>query len=183
MNKKLIKDQYDSVIFQNLALANLLNALYDSDLVNTKYYQNLNMNPQLKESLKEVGLNNFSTLLLILFLLLNATKEIKAKGENIDLKHIKDFLNNKKRNPWCEDSNIEVRNDYFRYIRNAVSHMNIELIKLDGMDAVEFGSEMYVGDDKYNIKFSMLTKDVGELMDMLFKSIAEYLNKKYYSND
>ena len=152
--------------------------------INGNYFETLNMQNGFKEVFKEVGLNNTSSLLLMLFLLLNSVDELIKKGENIDLtpinQKIKFYLISLKCNDKMLDLSIfDKEINYIQCIRNSVAHFNTEFHNNFNQTAALFKS-YYDSKKKYfNIEFEMYTKDVGSIIDLLFDLIVTHLNKKH----
>lgn len=182
-----IKDDYDAILIQNLALVQLLYTLHKSNFVNSEYYDKLKFDGfNLKNVLSEVGINNSSTLILMLFLLLMNVKELQAKEADLDLETINAFIRSNIISLSCDSETFNFKVDFAKFIRNSIAHYNTTFKQIDGKTEVFFRSRISVSvqrkNTSRNITISLMSDKVGELIDLLFNQINIYLYNKYTIN-
>ena len=179
MEKALVKDEEDSILIQNLAIVELLKTLHYYKFLESDFYCKIPMQPQLKEVLGEIGINNTSTLLLMLYLLLVTAIELDKKGYNFNLNYTEQLIRSKIIAIDYNGADLNLEFKYSRFLRNSISHCNTRFKEINGVSAVVFQSQV----KKINvIKFTLYTKDVGEIIDVLFNLISITLNLKYFGN-
>ena len=188
MDGVIIKDEKDSIMLQNLAIVKLLETLHKNDFINSEYFEKLEFDDiAYKNIFYEIGLNNTSTLLLTLFLLLNQLLEFKSKGENIQLDDVDNLVRSRIVSIDFDGECLPKKFDFIKYIRNSIAHYNTSFKTYNEMTLVTFGSEIFIKVDgknnkqKRNIKIGMYTNDVGMILDYLYFKIIKHLNDKYHS--
>jgi len=180
--------EQESIFCQALAMTSLLVELSDRDFLNSDYYnQNIifaENNDNFQKILKASGLGNPATMQIFLYILLVMPKETLSglddrtlnSWENALKTIVSSFsLSVTTTYPGESSSNLSTVN-YYRHIRNAVSHANCVYETEKGRTYITFKDE----DTRklYHCEIKMLTSDVGRILEVLQKQIMIYLNRQ-----
>lgn len=189
MNDKIL-EEYDAILMQNLSMVRLLDVLHKNNFVNSDYFDKLGFNDDAhKVVLKKVGINNTSTLLLMLFLLLNQVKKLEEKGVKLNTIVLNNFIKTRVTSISSDVENLNFEFDCVKFIRNSVSHCNTKFKHEKDYLEVFFTSNVHINIPnvkkkvKRKITISLTGHDVGELIDLIYMVIAKYLNNKYHNVD
>lgn len=180
--------EQESIFCQALAMTSLLVELSDRDFLNSDYYnQNIifaENNDNFQKILKASGLGNPATMQMFLYILLVMPKETLSglddrtlnSWENALKTIVSSFsLSVTTTYPGESSSNLSTVN-YYRHIRNAVSHANCVYETEKGRTYITFKDE----DTRklYHCEIKMLTSDAGRILEVLQKQIMIYLNRQ-----
>lgn len=180
--------EQESIFCQALAMTSLLVELSDRDFLNSDYYnQNIifaENNDNFQKILKASGLGNPATMQIFLYILLVMPKETLSglddrtlnSWENALKTIVSSFsLSVTTTYPGESSSNLSTVN-YYRHIRNAVSHANCVYETEKGRTYITFKDE----DTRklYHCEIKMLTSDAGRILEVLQKQIMIYLNRQ-----
>lgn len=180
--------EQESIFCQALAMTSLLAELEKVDFLNSDYYKeniffdDMN-NDNFKKILNESGIGNPATLQMFLYILLVMPKETLSNLNDVTI------------NLWTNEFNAEIQSftlvvnttypnesnndltsiDYYRHIRNAVSHSKCVYKIENGLSYVTFKDEN-PRDTTQNCEIKMLTRDVGIMFGKLHKQLMIYLN-------
>ena len=180
--------EQESIFCQALAMTSLLAELSDRDFLNSDYYnQNIifaENNDNFQKILKASGLGNPATMQIFLYILLVMPKETLSglddrtlnSWENALKTIVSSFsLSVTTTYPGESSSNLSTVN-YYRHIRNAVSHANCVYETEKGRTYITFKDE----DTRklYHCEIKMLTSDAGRILEVLQKQIMIYLNRQ-----
>lgn len=185
----ILTDQ-ESIFCQAIAMTSLLVELHNTDFLNSDYYKNNvsfeGNNNNIKIILKESGLGNPATMQMFLYILLVMPKEMLSC---VDESTINTWANELKYsilscNPDVtttypkENQNDLTSIDYYRHIRNAVSHSKCVYKNENNRAYVTFRDEIPKSKDQY-CEIKMLTSDVGRVLTELTKQMMKYLNDRW----
>ena len=166
----------NSLLLQCLATTSFLAELSNARFLESEYFERLYLNPMYKVILKESTLGNPATMQSMLYILLviprealsNTTFRTKYAGK----------INQKARElieegtfSTYKDEDSPDKIDYFRHIRNAVTHARCTYFSEQGKNYVVFSDNN--GNEECSIK--MECYKVGELLMELQRIILEYL--------
>lgn len=180
--------EQESIFCQALAMTSLLVELSDRDFLNSDYYnQNIifaENNDNFQKILKASGLGNPATMQIFFYILLVMPKETLSglddrtlnSWENALKTIVSSFsLSVTTTYPGESSSNLSTVN-YYRHIRNAVSHANCVYETEKGRTYITFKDE----DTRklYHCEIKMLTSDAGRILEVLQKQIMIYLNRQ-----
>ena len=181
--------EQESIFCQALAMTSLLVELSNRDFLNSDYYnKNITFaknNDNIRKILKASGLGNPATMQMFLYILLVMPKETLSDLDNITINSWEDALKTTIQSfslsvtttyPRESSSDLSTVN-YFRHIRNAVSHARCVYETEEGRTYITFKDK----DQKksYHCEIKMLTSDVGRILEVLQKQIMTYLNRKW----
>ena len=181
----------ESIFCQALAMTSLLEELSNRDFLNSDYYnENITFvrnNDNFKKILKASGLGNPATMQMFLYILLVMPKEtlsdlddriINLWGD--DLKETLQSYSLSVTTTYPGESSSELSTiDYYRHIRNAVSHAKCVYETEDGRTYVTFKDKNRNPQNQYHCEIKMLTSDVGNMIVVLQKQIMKYLNRHW----
>lgn len=181
--------EQESIFCQALAMTSLLAELSNRDFLSSDYY-NENIifagnNDNFQKILKTSGLGNPATMQMFLYILLVMPKETLSglddktinSWENVLKTTIQSFnLSVTTTYPGESSSDLSSVN-YYRHIRNAVSHAKCVYEKEEGCTYVTFKDEN--PKKSYQCEIKMLTSDVGSILEVLQKQIMIYLNRRW----
>ena len=179
----------ESIFCQALAMTSLLEELSNRDFLNSDYYnENITFvenNDNFKKILKASGLDNTATMQMFLYILLVMPKETLSGLDDITidswenaLKTIIQCFNPSVTTTYPGESSSELSTiDYYRHIRNAVSHAKCVYETEDGRTYVTFKDKNRNPQNQYHCEIKMLTSDVGSMLEVLQNQIMEYLNR------
>ena len=180
--------EQESIFCQALAMTSLLVELSDRDFLNSDYYnQNIifaENNDNFQKILKASGLGNPATMQIFLYILLVMPKETLSGLDDRTLNSWENALKTIVSSfslivtttyPGESSSNLSTVN-YYRHIRNAVSHANCVYETEKGRTYITFKDE----DTRklYHCEIKMLTSDAGRILEVLQKQIMIYLNRQ-----
>lgn len=182
----------ESIFCQSLAMTSLLTALND-DFLDSDYYNNLpssRFSDDFKDILNNSGLGNPATMQMFLYALLVMPKELLEKTDNAYLDQCASDTNSLISQlidksdlskdvyttyPYETGDNLKSI-DYYRHIRNTVSHSRCTYKILNGISCVTFMDTNSSG--KHICEFTMKTYDVGKVLTTLQAQLIEFLKKK-----
>ena len=145
----------ESIFCQALAMTSLLKELSNRDFLNSDYYN---------ENITFVRNND------------NFKKIINLWGDN--LKKALQLYRLSVTTTYPGESSSELSTiDYYRHIRNAVSHAKCVYETEDGRTYVTFKDKNRASQNQYHCEIKMLTSDVGRMILVLQNQIMEYLNR------
>lgn len=194
MNFQLAKEEYtmnlteqESIFCQALAMTSLLGELSNRDFLNSDYYnENIHFagnGDNFRKILKASGMGNPATMQMFLYILLVMPKETLSGLDHVTieswenaLKTIIQSFNPSVTTTYPGESSGDLSTvNYYRHIRNAVSHSRCVYETEEGRQYVTFKDE----DPKrsYHCEIKMLTSDVGSMLEVLQKQIMIYLNR------
>ena len=179
-----IEDNNDMILIQNLGIVKLLEALHKNDFIYSDYFKSLKYDENYKRIISSIGINNTSSLLLMLFLLLNQLVELK-KNKIIDLGGLELFIRSRIRTIYSNTESLEFDCNYIDFIRNSISHCNTKFEFKNNKVEVFFTSKILVKikgikkKQKRSITFSLYSEEVGAIIDEAFKTSLIYIDKKY----
>ena len=181
--------EQESIFCQALAMTSLLGELSNKDFLNSDYYNEnitfIGNNDNLKKILKASGLGNPATMQMFLYILLVMPKETLSRldtttinsWENALKTTIQSFnVNVTTTYPGESSSDLSTVN-YYRHIRNAVSHAKCVYETEKGRTYVTFKDK--APKNSYHCEIKMLTSDVGSILEELQKQIMIYLNGQW----
>ena len=187
--KTIIKDEYDSVLLQNMAIVIMLETLFKNSFVKSEYFKDLDfVNNAYKQILEDIDLNNTSILILMLFLLLCQINELENNSVIFDYSEINSFIKSKMISFETDAEHLNFEFNGLKYIRNSIAHYNTKFKSQGEKMEVIFSSNIYIkieGLEKKQMRkiaFSLYSEDVGTIIDSLFSKVAIYINKKYFEN-
>ena len=179
----------ESIFCQALAMTSLLEELSNRDFLNSDYYnENITFvenNDNFKKILKASGLENPATMQMFLYILLVMPKETLSGLDDITidswenaLKTIIQSFNPSVTTTYPGESSGDLSTvNYYRHIRNAVSHAKCVYETEDGRTYVTFKDKNRNPQNQYHCEIKMLTSDVGSMLEVLQNQIMEYLNR------
>lgn len=183
-----LNDQ-EIIFCQALAMTSLLAELSNRDFLSSDYYdENITFDgndDNFKKILKASGLENPATMQMFLYILLMMPKETLSglddktinSWENVLKTTIQSFnLSVTTTYPGESSSDLSTVN-YYRHIRNAVSHAKCVYETEDGCAYITFIDEN--PKKSYHCEIKMLTSDVGSILEVLEKQIMTYLNRQW----
>ena len=181
--------EQESIFCQALAMTSLLGELSNKDFLNSDYYiENITFtgnNDNFQKILRASGLGNPATLQMFLYILLVMPKETLSNLDDVTINSWKNALKTIIRSfnisvtttyPGESGSDLSTVN-YYRHIRNAVSHAKCIYETEKGRTYVTFKDENPTKNHYCEIK--MLTSDVGSILEVLQKQIMIYLNRRW----
>ena len=187
--KTIIKDEYDSVLLQNMAIVIMLETLFKNSFVKSEYFKDLDfVNNAYKQILEDIDLNNTSVLILMLFLLLCQINELENNSVIFDYSEINSFIKSKMISFETDAEHLNFEFNGLKYIRNSIAHYNTKFKSQGEKMEVIFSSNIYIKIEGFEkkqmrkIAFSLYSEDVGTIIDSLFSKVAIYINKKYFEN-
>ena len=187
--KTIIKDEYDSVLLQNMAIVIMLETLFKNSFVKSDYFKGLDfVNNAYKQILEDIDLNNTSILILMLFLLLCQINELENNSVIFDYSEINSFIKSKMISFETDAEHLNFEFNGLKYIRNSIAHYNTKFNSQGEKMEVIFSSNIYIkieGLEKKQMRkiaFSLYSEDVGTIIDSLFSKVEIYINKKYFEN-
>ncbi|WP_392462565.1 HEPN family nuclease [Streptococcus parasuis] len=182
--------EQESIFCQALATTSLLAELENTDFLNSDYYKKVILfngnNDNFKKILDASGIGNPATLQMFLYILLVMPKETLSNldGSTIsswgnELKTEIQYLAPVVTTTYPNESNNDLDSiNYYRHIRNAVSHSKCVYETENGRCYVTFKDEN-PRDASQKCEIKMLTSDVGKMLEVLQKQIMEYLNAQW----
>lgn len=182
--------EQESIFCQALATTSLLAELENTDFLNSDYYKKVILfngnNDNFKKILDASGIGNPATLQMFLYILLVMPKETLSNldGSTIsswgnELKTEIQYLAPVVTTTYPNESNNDLDSiNYYRHIRNAVSHSKCVYETENGCCYVTFKDEN-PRDASQKCEIKMLTSDVGKMLEVLQKQIMEYLNAQW----
>lgn len=178
-----------SIFCQALAMTSLLGELSNKDFLNSDYYnENIILtgnNDNFKKNLRASGLGNPATMQMFLYILLVMPKETLSglddttisSWENALKTTIQSFnINVTTTYPGESSSDLSTVN-YYRHIRNAVSHAKCVYETEKGRTYVTFKDKDFK--HSYHCEIKMLTSDVGSILEVLRNQMMIYLNRQW----
>ena len=181
--------EQESIFCQALAMTSLLGELSNRDFLNSDYYnENIHFagnGDNFRKILKASGLGNPATMQMFLYILLVMPKEILSGLDDgiinlwgDDLKKNLQLYRLSVTTTYTGESSSELSTiDYYRHIRNAVSHAKCVYETEDGRTYVTFKDKNRNPQNQYHCEIKMLTSDVGKMIVVLQNQIMEYLNR------
>lgn len=182
--------EQESIFCQALAITSLLTELSDRDFLNSDYYKKYisftGNNAIFKEILDRSRLGNPATMQMFLYILLVMPKETLSGLNNSTISSWGNELKTKipsfspvVTTTYLGESNSNLTTiDYYRHIRNAVSHSKCVYKTENGRCYVTFIDEKPKQASQH-CEIKMLTSDVGKMLGLLQKQIMTYLNAQW----
>lgn len=187
---KMIKaDEVQSLFSQSLAIVALFYVLDCRNFLDSGYYENIEFpdnNVQFKYILKKSGIGNPALLQMFLYILLVVPKEILKSDSMANYEQLKGEFN-----MLCEtiincpytkstyDGELDFNKiNYYRHIRNAISHSRCYYMTIDDIKYVKFCDK---NNSQRNCEIVIKTEDIGKIVDLLFKQMLNYLILKQNS--
>ncbi|MDD3417846.1 MAG: hypothetical protein PHY47_28305 [Lachnospiraceae bacterium] len=186
----MILTEQESIFCQALAMTSLLAELSNRDFLNSDYYNKTmtfaGNNDNLQKILKSSGLGNPATMQMFLYILLVMPKETLSDLDDVtiiswenDLKATIQSFSPTVITTYPRESNSDLATiNYFRHIRNAVSHAKCVYETENGRSYVTFKDKDPRQASHY-CEIKMLTSDVGKMLEVLQKQIMTYLNSQW----
>nr|WP_288642533.1 HEPN family nuclease [uncultured Anaerobutyricum sp.] len=182
----------ESIFCQALAMTSLLEELSNRDFLNSDYYnENITFvenNDNFKKILKASGLGNPATMQMFLYILLVMPKEtlsglddriINLWGDNLK-ETLQSYSSLSVTTTYPGESSSELSTiDYYRHIRNAVSHARCVYETENGRTYVTFKDKNRDSQNQYHCEIKMLTSDVGSMLEALQNQMMAYLNRHW----
>ena len=181
---KFIKaDKIQSFFAQSLATVALFCELDRRNFLDSDYYKNIEFpdnDDQFKYILNESGIGNPGSLQMFLYVLLVVPKEMleskspqyfqKVKSSfNILSQTIIERLYTK---TTYKNENNYTDIDFYRHVRNAISHARCYYITIDNVNYVKFCD---VGRNQETCDIVIKTENIGIMVDFLFEQMLFYL--------
>lgn len=179
--------EYESTIAQALAMTGLLSEMSNRNFLKSDFYQRITFasnNEGFKHILEKSGLGNPATLQMFLYALLVMPKELLSNEDPIALTRIETDFNitaEKLNNIKLESTYTEKTFNYYRHIRNAVSHSHCVYTVEDEITKITFHDKNPKNSKEY-CSITMTTEQVGCLLGylrtLMIKWIADRLKKR-----
>ena len=184
--------EQESIFCQALATTSLLAELHNNGFLNSDYY-NKNVifagnNDNFKKILEASGLGNPATMQMFLYILLVMPKETLT---GLDDATIESWENELKSTIQLFSPEVEVTTsyptesssnlssiNYYRHIRNAVSHAKCVYENENGCSYVTF-KDKNPKNVSQSCEIKMLTSHVGTMLGVLHELITTYLNNQW----
>ena len=158
----------ENLIIQPYLIIELLFNLKKHHFISSDYFSKMHYNEDTRSLLKQTGIYNQGTLMLLLYAMLVIPKEILKKTYVPDFEKI-----NKKMSRYCQNTETNYKNkniDFTYHLRNAVSHGRISFI---GNSHIEFKDQNKSGSRKFKSEINLI--DLGELINDLETIIHQYI--------
>jgi len=181
-------DEKQSLFSQSLAIVSLIKQLDTNNFLESDYYRNIifpDNNEQFKYILKMSGLGNPALLQMVLYILLVVPNEVLKEDPMANYKQLKTEFNTMcKTIIDCSNTKSTYKNEidfkkinYYKHIRNAISHSKCYYITIDGINYVRFCDQ----NEKNNLEIceiSVRTNDIGKMISILYDQQLNYLIKR-----
>lgn len=175
----------ESIFCQALATTAFITELSNSEFFKSDYYKKMNFqnnNEIIKIVLEKSGIGNPATMQMFLYVLLVMPKEMFDRFDSSYINRYTKEINelcielvesSTKSSYFGEDciSNI----NYYKHIRNAVSHSRCFYKKIGDMCYVEF-CDINIKNKDENCQIVIKTSNVGVIMEKLQKQLMELIN-------
>lgn len=184
----------ESMTYLTIANVTLLTSLFKNGFLESDYYENMQwrMSPDnvriIKDVLKQRKLDNPSMMLMELYGLFVLPKELLgSEYEKLCKNEFNNLIICKQKEIQTTYRNEEAKNlqsiNYFRHIRNAISHARYEFYTDNGCSYVKFMDNNSKSAELFSV--SILTEDISVLADFLCMKLMEFLNNrvKQYKNN
>lgn len=173
-------NEYESTIAQALAMTGLLSEMANNNFLKSEFYQTIafkSNNETFKYILEKSGLGNPATLQMLLYALLVMPKELLSQEDPSALTHIEtDFNSTAERLTGLklESTYPEKTLNYYRHIRNAVSHSHCTYTVEDEITKITFHDENTRKPEEH-CSITMTTKQAGCLLDHLHTLMTTWI--------
>ncbi|MBD2362703.1 hypothetical protein H6G36_16180 [Anabaena minutissima FACHB-250] len=121
--------QEDNLIFQTYYTVLLLKELGEVKFEDSSQFDDLNLSSQIKQSLKDIGIQNQGSAIMVLYAMLVVPKEIIAQEFKEEYEKINEFLRTEvtlhQTTYEKEDENNLNSICFIRHVRNSVAHAKI----------------------------------------------------------
>lgn len=177
----------ESIFLQALATTSLIAKLNNSEFLNSEYYKKISFESNdefFKEILNISGIGNPATMQMFLYVLLVMPKEILSEFDILTMDKCKKEINklciglveSETNSTYSGENNIN-NIDYYRHIRNAVSHAKCSYKESDGICYVEF-YDANIKNTSETCQIIIKTSNVGIILEKLQKQLMEFVNKE-----
>lgn len=177
------RSDLNDMLLCSIAMSSLLIELDINKLLASDYYKDLNWEPFIKEENAEIlkkvinkaTLSNPVMLQSLLYMLLVIPKELIDEYERFAKDDINEIIENiilqgsLQTNYATDSPNV----DYFRHIRNAVAHSNIEYL-MDDKHSVMFKDSG--GPNSFSVRIA--SENVGKIIQYLIGKLMLFWNEK-----
>lgn len=182
----------ESIFCQALAMTSLIGELNNQNFLDSDFYKKLQFtgnNDNFKEILSKSGIGNPATMQMFLYILLVLPREIFKDFDNKYLNKFEtrindlciDLVEDNTSSTYFNENNVSSIN-YYRHIRNAVSHGKCFYEKINKMCYVTFKDEKSKNSSE-KCKIIFKTSNVGYVLEELQRQIMEYLNDRNLQSD
>ena len=173
--------QEDSLLLQCWASTGLIERLSCCNFFSSELYSKLSLSELQRWTLQNSGIGNPAMLQMMLYALLVIPKEVSDRNSE-EYKHIQIIFNDTAikiaedgtTSTYNKEDNIR-KIDYYRHIRNALSHSRCKYILCDGVPYVLFEDEC--GGKHCLIR--MRCNNVGILLNELSKALESYFISEF----
>jgi len=177
----------ESMTYLTIANITLLTSLYTNGFLNSDYYRNMRWRQSLenvsiiKNILEQRGLDNPSMMLMQMYGLFVLPKELLgAEYEGLCKNGFDTLIIQKQKGVQTtyqnEDSNNLQSINFYRHIRNAISHARYDYYTLDGAAYVRFKDSSSNNTQQFSV--DILTEDISDLCDYLCNTLMEFVNNR-----
>lgn len=182
--------EHESLFCQGLAIISLIETLDRLDFLNSEYYkENVEFgdnNDIFKEILDKSRLGNPATFQMFFYMLLVMPKEILSGFEETTItswevefkRDINSYSLDVTTTYPGESAEDSTSIQYFRHIRNSVSHFKCTYVEKNDKHYVIFEDEN-PGNESQKCKIEMLTSDAEKILNFLVKKMMTYLNNRW----
>jgi hypothetical protein len=157
----------ENLIIQPYLIIELLFNLKKHHFISSDYFSKMHYNEDTRSLLKQTGIYNQGTLMLLLYAMLVIPKEILKKTYVPDFEKI-----NTKMSRYCQNTETNYKNkniDFTYHLRNAVSHGRISFVNGN----LIFKDQNKSGSRKFKSEINLI--DVKELINDLETIIHQYI--------
>lgn len=178
---------HESLICQWLATISLIETLDGLNFLNSEYYKenvvfNVN-NDIIKEILDKSRLGNPATFQMFFYMLLVMPKEIIEETTitswEVEFKRdINSYSLDVTTTYPDESAEDSTSIQYFRHIRNSISHSKCTYVEKNNKQYVIFKDEN-PGNNSQRCEIKMPTSDAGRIMEFLYQKMMIYLNNRW----
>ena len=177
--------EHESIFCQALAITSLMAELSNTEFLKSEYYKKMNFQSNdklIKYILNESGIGNPATMQMFLYALLVMPRELFEKIDIQNMDKCKNEINRlcsklvetATNSTYSRENNIN-NIDYYKHIRNAVSHSKCSYTKINGVCYVNF-YDTNVRDKNQTCHIIIKTLNVGIILEQLQKQLIEFLN-------
>lgn len=177
----------ESIFCQALAMTSLLGELSNQKFLDSDYYKKLRFtgnNDIFKEILSKSGIGNPATMQMFLYILLVLPRETLKDFNNKYMNKFEIKINDLCANLVEPQTNSSYTNEndiscinYYRHIRNAVSHGKCFYAKLNNVYYVTFRDDN-PNNSGEKCEITLKTFNMGFILEELQRQIMEYLNDR-----